>query len=120
MLEERGDGINTELAVRVWALPSRIDALLDVLKRVPGVSLNADVYGGSVRAYLPEQISDIEYSLTDLQKDIEELGGTIRALRIPAAVNASAYFTKPLADEGELASGLKRAFDPQSILWGIG
>ena len=120
MLEERGGGMNTELAVRVWALPSRIDALLDVLKQVPGASLNADVYGGSVRAYLPEQISDIESSLTGLQKDIEELGGTMRALQIPAEVNASAYFTKPLADEGELASGLKRAFDPQSILWGIG
>jgi len=120
MLEERGGGMNTELAVRVWALPSRIDVLLDVLKQVPGASLNADVYGGSVRAYLPEQISDIESSLTGLQKDIEELGGTMRALQIPAEVNASAYFTKPLADEGELASGLKRAFDPQSILWGIG
>ena len=120
MLEERGGGMNTELAVRVWALPSRIDALLDVLKQVPGASLNADVYGGSVRAYLPEQILDIESSLTGLQKDIEELGGTMRALQIPAEVNASAYFTKPLADEGELASGLKRAFDPQSILWGIG
>ena len=120
MLEERGGGMNTELAVRVWALPSRIDVLLDVLKQVPGASLNADVYGGSVRAYLHEQISDIESSLTGLQKDIEELGGTMRALQIPAEVNASAYFTKPLADEGELASGLKRAFDPQSILWGIG
>ena len=120
MLEERGGGMSTELAVRVWALPSRIDVLLDVLKQVPGASLNADVYGGSVRAYLPEQISDIESSLTGLQKDIEELGGTMRALQIPAEVNASAYFTKPLADEGELASGLKRAFDPQSILWGIG
>ena len=120
MLEEKGGGMNTGLAVRVWALPSRIDALLDVLKQVPGASLNADVYGGSVRAYLPEQISDIESSLTGLQKDIEELGGTMRALQIPAEVNASAYFTKPLADEGELASGLKRAFDPQSILWGIG
>ena len=120
MLEERGGGMNTELAIRVWALPSRIDVLLDVLKQVPGASLNADVYGGSVRAYLPEQISDIESSLTGLQKDIEELGGTMRALQIPAEVNASAYFTKPLADEGELASGLKRAFDPQSILWGIG
>ena len=120
MLEERGDGINTELAVRVWALPSRIDALLDVLKRVPGVSLNADVYGGSVRAYLPEHLSDIESSLKGLQKDIEDLGGSIRALRIPAEVNVPTYFTKPLVDEGELASGLKRAFDAQSVLWGIG
>ena len=120
ILEEIDGGINTELAVRVWALPSQIDVLLDVLKRVPGVSLNADVYGGSVRAYLPEHLSDIESSLKGLQKDIEDLGGSIRALRIPAEVNVPTYFTKPLVDEGELASGLKRAFDPQSVLWGIG
>ena len=83
------------------------------------MSLNADVYGGSVRAYLPVNLSDIESSLAGLQKDIEELGGTIRALRIPAEVNASSYFAKPLVDEGELAAGLKRAFDPHAVLWGI-
>ena len=118
LVQERDSGINTELAVRVWALPSRIGVLLDVLKQVPGVRLNADVYGGSVRAYLPVNLSDIESILAGLQKDIEELGGTIRALRIPAEVNAPSYFTKPLVDEGELAAGLKRAFDPHAVLWG--
>jgi len=119
LVQERDGSINTELAVRVWALPSRIDVLLDALKQVPGVSLNADVYGGSVRAYLPSNLSDIESILAGLQKDIEELGGTIRALRIPAEINASSYFTKPFVDEGELATGLKRAFDPHAVLWGI-
>ena len=119
LAQERDSGIDTELAVRVWALPSRIDTLLDVLKQVPGVSVNADVYGGSVRAYLPVNLSDIESILSGLQKDIEELGGTVRPLRIPAEVNASSYFTKPLVDEGELAAGLKRAFDPHTVLWGI-
>ena len=118
--QERGRDVDTELALRVWALPSRMEGLLDVLQQVPEVVLNADVYGGSVRAYLSASVSDIESILSGLREDIEELGGTIRMLQIPAEVGALAYHTSPSADERELAVGLKNVFDPHAVFWGMG
>ena len=97
-----------------------MEGLLDVLQQVPEVVLNADVYGGSVRAYLSASVSDIESILSGLREDIEELGGTIRMLQIPAEVGASAYHTSPSADERELAVGLKNVFDPHAVFWGMG
>ena len=105
--------------MRLWALPSRIDELLVAVGQIPGVNLTADVYGGSVRVYLPDNLSDIKSVLMRLREDVENLGGTIRALRVPAEVDAFSYFTKPLVDERELATGLKQVFDPHGVLWRV-
>ena len=117
--QEGGRDVSEEFSLRVWVLPSRMEGLLDVLKQAPGVTLNADVYGGSVRVYLSGSVSDAESVLTGLRKDVEELGGTIRMLRMPAEVGGSAYRTNPSADERELAMGLKGVFDPHTVLWGM-
>ncbi|HIC14407.1 MAG TPA: FAD-binding oxidoreductase [Gemmatimonadetes bacterium] len=116
---ERDRDITGEFAVRLWALPSRIDELLVAVGQIPGVNLTADVYGGSVRVYLPDNLSDIKSVLMRLREDVENLGGTIRALRVPAEVDAFSYFTKPLVDERELATGLKQVFDPHGVLWRV-
>jgi hypothetical protein len=34
-------------------------------------------------------------------------------------VDAFSYFTKPLVDERELATGLKQVFDPHGVLWRV-
>lgn len=117
--QERGRDVDTGLALRVWVLPSRMEELLDALKQVPEAIVNADVYGGSVRVYSSAPVSDIETILSALREDIEELGGTIRILQIPAEVGVSAYYTSPSVDERDLAVGLKNVFDPHTVLWGI-
>ena len=108
----------TEIAVRLWALPSRLGELVAAAGRVDAASLTVDAYEASVRVALSNDAAGRAVQLEQLRADVEALDGSVRAERLPSEMNGADLTTAVSSGEAELAAGVKRVFDPDGVLWG--
>ena len=113
LARSRDGAFLSDTVVEASVRPSRLAELWALVRDQAPREVVMDAYAGKLRAGFDELGVD---RLRDLTRGVEALGG---AVSVPRGANPSLgeIASRPSEAEALLVEGLRRAFDPQGLLW---
>jgi len=103
------------LVLRLSAPPARLAETLAVARTMPHAALMADVMAGRIRVGMPAVPPRAVEWVTSCRHAMQALDGTLVVETAPP--DLAALSAAPRQDVADLEAGLKRAFDPEGVLW---
>lgn len=107
-------GASDDIVIRVSTLPSLLGGLLGVVDGAGASSVGLDAYGARGRVSFSESEGSQAARFLDAAS---ALGATVAVESAPHTSPLWARADENTSHEAELMDGLRRAFDPEGVLW---